>query len=34
MYGGVEYGMNQFAGGWWLNGLYSWLDPDLVALQV
>ena len=33
MYGGVEYGMNQFAGGWWLNGLYSWLDPDLVALQ-
>lgn len=33
MYGGVEYGMNQFAGGWWLNNLYSWLDPDTVAFR-
>ncbi|GMH79320.1 hypothetical protein TL16_g12807 [Triparma laevis f. inornata] len=33
MYGGVEYGMNEFAGGWWLNRLYSWLDPDLVTLD-
>jgi hypothetical protein len=26
MYGGIEYSMNEFAGGWWLNRLYSWLD--------
>jgi len=33
MNGGVEYGMNEFAGGWWLNALYTWLDPDLVTFQ-
>jgi len=33
MFGGVEYGMNQFAGGWWQNQLYSWLDPDLVTFE-
>jgi len=33
MFGGVEYGMNQFAGGWWQNQLYSWLDPDLVTFR-
>lgn len=33
MYGGVEYGMNEYAGGWWLNRLYTFLDPDLVTFQ-
>ena len=33
MYGGIEYGMNEYAGSWWLGGLYTWLDPDLVTLQ-
>ena len=33
MYGGVMYGMNQYAGGWWLNSLYNWQDPDLVTFQ-
>ena len=32
MYGGIEYGMNLYAGGWWLNRLYHFLDPDLVTL--
>ena len=33
MFGAVEYGMNQLAGGWWLGALYTWLDPDIVALE-
>jgi alpha-galactosidase len=33
MFGGVEYGMNQFGGGWWQNQLYTWLDPDLVTFR-
>ena len=33
MYGGVEYSMNQQTGGFWLNELYRWLDPDLIALS-
>jgi hypothetical protein len=33
MYGGIEYDMNEFAGGWWLNRLYSWLDPDLITFK-
>jgi hypothetical protein len=32
MYGGVEYSLNQFAGGWWLSQLYL-LDPDAVTFQ-
>jgi hypothetical protein len=32
MNGGVDYSMNQFAGGWWLNQLFL-LDPDLVTFQ-
>eukprot|EP01047_Picozoa_sp_COSAG01_P045304 COSAG01_NODE_4162_length_5279_cov_33.245560_2_plen_325_part_00 len=34
MFGGVEYSMNQFAGGgFWLNNLYTWLDPDLITFE-
>ena len=33
MFGGIEYGMNQFAGGWWQNQLYTWLDPDLITFE-
>jgi len=33
MYGGVEYMMNNFAGSWWLNQLYTWLNPDSVTLR-
>ena len=32
-YGGVLYGMNQYSGGWWLNTLYNFQDPDLVTFQ-
>uniref|UniRef100_A0A6C0B613 Uncharacterized protein n=1 Tax=viral metagenome TaxID=1070528 RepID=A0A6C0B613_9ZZZZ len=32
MFGGVEYTMNQYAGGWWLKNFYL-LDPDLISLQ-
>ena len=32
MFGGVEYSMNQYAGGWWLNKFYI-LNPDLVTFQ-
>ena len=32
MFGGVEYTMNQYAGGWWLKNFYI-LDPDLINLQ-
>jgi len=33
MFGGVEYGMNQFAGSWWQNQIYTWLDPDLIIFR-
>lgn len=32
MFGGVEYTMNQYAGGWWLKNFYI-LNPDLINLQ-